>query len=71
MIVGDVEAVLGPVPCRACRTRVVWGVATQSFREQGGEGRVRRRDLYEASTGLPHRCDRAACDDRRRPGGDR
>lgn len=59
-ITGPLHVTLGPLPCRECHTLVVFAVATQVFTESHGKGYVRRRDLFEAATELPHRCARQA-----------
>jgi len=55
-ITGPLRPIVGPMPCKSCRTPVVYSVATQVFTEAHGKGYVRRRDLFEAATELPHRC---------------
>lgn len=59
-ITGPLRPILGPLPCRSCRTPVVYAVATQVFTESHGKGYVQRRDLFDTSTELPHRCARQA-----------
>lgn len=55
-ITGPLRPILGPLYCRECGRKVVYAVATQVFQERGGKGYVLRRDLFDTSTELPHRC---------------
>ena len=49
------RALLGPLPCQACRTLVVYAVYERAIGDRE-RSYVRTRGLLEPATGRVHRC---------------